>query len=647
MADREAASLQASTSKSGRLQDGHMPQQTAQTHAEWPGQQSLNPEADDFVMRDANLIYGGHLRPDLDQDWEAVQEAQAGRLRHDGGADSRLWGYVHPQGVAQSGQDAEAASQQLEPGLSLMDGYLGNGLAVPAKPLLRASSLKDRVIRLPEVSFIDKILPAPAQPLVPREVYSPEYFQSLHNLIAAAGIRADGSTYPALTPNYMGARVKLQHVGMKADRWRYHLRGYEHAHIVQHLDYGFPLGLNDLPELQSSTRNHGSSYGYFSHVDKFISEEIRLGGLTGPYDKVPWWDAVISPLMTAPKKPSSRRTVFDASFGDNSLNNSTPGDVYLGQPCVYTFPKIDDFRRMILRCGRGCYLFKRDLSRYFLQIPLDPVEYHRVGLIWRGLIFFFIGLAFGLRHSGLQGQKLTDALSWIHRRLGLETPAGKQFNVVNYSDDLGGCETELDRAIESFTLLKVLMDDLGLEESVKKAEAPAQEMIYLGVMFDTVNMEMRVPPEKLAEIKSEIGGWSRKSTITRKNLQSLLGKLFWVSRVVRLARIFMGRLLQQLRDMSNMGENKKVRLSDNSRKDLKWWSRYLEHFNGITMIIEEDPFTLELSQMLDRPHDVYAGDATPMGAVVGGGMARSTGHNFYPDISRTQPPPSISRSSGP
>jgi hypothetical protein len=131
VADREAASLQASTSKSGRLQDGHMPQQTAQTHAEWPGQQSLNPEADDFVMRDANLIYGGHLRPDLDQDWEAVQEAQAGRLRHDGGADSRLWGYVHPQGVAQSGQDAEAASQQLEPGLSLMDGYLGNGLAVP------------------------------------------------------------------------------------------------------------------------------------------------------------------------------------------------------------------------------------------------------------------------------------------------------------------------------------------------------------------------------------------------------------------------------------------------------------------------------------------------------------------------------------
>ena len=102
-------------------------------------------------------------------------------------------------------------------------------------------------------------------------------------------------------------------------------------------------------------------------------------------------------------------------------------------------------------------------------------------------------------------------------------------------------------------------------------------MVYLGVMFDSSTMEMRVPPDKLAEIKTEIGQWSRKSTITRKNIQSLLGKLFWISRVVRLARIFMGRLLQQLRDMSNIGENMKVKLSDDSRKDLRWWSRYLEH----------------------------------------------------------------------
>ena len=54
-----------------------------------------------------------------------------------------------------------------------------------------------------------------------------------------------------------------------------------------------------------------------------------------------------------------------------------------------------------------------------------------------------------------------------------------------------------------------------------------------------------------------------------------------------------------------------------ARKDLKWWDRFLDHFNGVQMIFDEDPFPLELGQLLDRPFDVYAGDATPMG---GGGF---------------------------
>ena len=105
---------------------------------------------------------------------------------------------------------------------------------------------------------------------------------------------------------------------------------------------------------------------------------------------------------------------------------------------------------------------------------------------WELLHFFFVSLAFRLRHSGLQGQKVTDALAWIHRRRGLETDQEVQFNVVNYSDDLGGCESDKARATESFAQLKWLLEDVGLQESVKKAESPSTEMVYLGVMFNTV-----------------------------------------------------------------------------------------------------------------------------------------------------------------
>ena len=234
-------------------------------------------------------------------------------------------------------------------------------------------------------------------------------------------------------------------------------------------------------------------------------------------------------------------------------------------------------------------MWKRDLHRFFLQIPLDPTEYRNVGFVWRGLFFFFVCLMFGLRHSGLQGQRITDALSWIHRQQGLDTPSEKPFNCINYSDDLGGAETDRWRAEDSFRKLGALLVELGLAESVDKARTPSTCMTYLGVEFNSVTMTMSIPPEKLAEVKDEIHRWCRKTTAVKKCLQSLLGKLFWVSRVVRHSRTFMGRLLAQLREMSDKPANRKVKLSEDCRKDLVWWNLFLKEYNGITMIETKTP----------------------------------------------------------
>ena len=317
--------------------------------------------------------------------------------------------------------------------------------------------------------------------------------------------------------------------------------------------------------------------------------------------------------MTAHKKVKSRRTVYDATFGYKSLNNSTPSDSYLGLPCKYTFPKIEDYKMMILNSGKSAWMWKRDLSRFYLQLPLDPTEYNRVSLIWRGLFFFFLGLAFGLRHSGLQGQKVTDAVAWILRGLGRDSAESLPYQVCNYVDDLGGVEASLARARAAFDALGWLLSDLGLGESQKKAEPPTTKITYLGVQFDSVEMTMSVPPDKITEIKAEIGKWVRKTTITKRELQSLLGKLFWVAKVVKYARAFMGRLLMQLRTMSDKKDCLKVKLTDESRKDILWWSRYLDEFNGISMIVNDDPIPLSYTQLLDSPHDICAGDATPTG----------------------------------
>ena len=220
---------------------------------------------------------------------------------------------------------------------------------------------------------------------------------------------------------------------------------------------------------------------------------------------------------------------------------------------------------------------------------------------------------FGIRHAGLHGQKITDSVTWIHRRLGLETAAEHMFRSINYSDDIGGCEDTLDKANATYDALAILLDDLGLKESKSKAHSPSTRMPYLGVEFDTRKMVMSVPPEKVAELQDDISKWTRKTTATKKNLQQLLGKLFWVARCVRCSRVFMSRLLNQLKAMHKLGDNKKAPLSADCRLDIDWWNRYLRRFNGVEMLYPTDPLDLNLDQLLDTEALVNCGDAQPMG----------------------------------
>ena len=570
--------------------------------------QVLNPDAELFVMRDPDRVHRGVLIPDLAENWDQVQRVQSGNAGDPSTVTVEIWNT--PSCGTKSGPEAgmldELPFQKVH--------NLGDILGIAPKQIQKVNRLQDKVVRMPYKNFIDKHLPASDLKLVPASQFTPDYFVALHNLTSAPGYMGDGTAYDAFTPNHLGARIKLPHTKLRIERWRYHLIGYENVELIQHLEYGFPLGLQSAPHLESSSRNHGSSYSWYGHVDKFICKEISKGGMTGPFELAPWWDTVVSPLMTAHKKPLSRRTVFDATFGDSSLNNATPSDVYMGQPCQYTFPKIEDYRQMVLKAGPGSYMWKRDLSRFFLQLPLDPTEYRRVAVIWRSMFFFFLGLAFGLRHSGLNGQKVTDALTWILRRLGLECADGCEYSCCNYVDDIGGVESTKARAVEAFEKLGWLMEDLGLEESVEKAEPPTTCITYLGVQFDSIAMTMSVPPEKLTEIKAEIRLWLKRTTICKKELQSLLGKLFWIAKVVTYARAFMGRLLTQLRAIGGIPDHKKVKLLDESRKDILWWAEYLDKFNGINMIVNVDPIPFTYEQLLDTPYEICAGEATPTGA---------------------------------
>ena len=166
-----------------------------------------------------------------------------------------------------------------------------------------------------------------------------------------------------------------------------------------------------------------------------------------------------------------------------------------------------------------------------MQLKVDPLEYNKLGFVWREKLFLFVSFVWGCRHAGYAGQWLTTAVSFILANLGLEL-TGFLFYCLNYADDFGGAESSLARAQLSFDTLGNLLTEIGLAESKSKASAPATTMTYLGVSFNTVDMCLHVDADKMVELKSELIKWVRKTTAKKYELQSILGKLLWVYRKI-------------------------------------------------------------------------------------------------------------------
>ena len=159
---------------------------------------------------------------------------------------------------------------------------------------------------------------------------------------------------------------------------------------------------------------------------------------------------------------------------------------------------------------------------------------------------------------------------------------GELFFSLNYSDDFAGAEAAFDRANLAFTSLGQLLVDINLVESTEKACAPAKIMTYLGVSFNTIDMCMHVDSDKVSELKLVLVTWVRKTVAKKQELQSVLGKLLWVSRAVRFSRAFVGRIIAEIRKLEKQSD--KTILSVEIRKDFLWWHTFLEKFSGVEII---------------------------------------------------------------
>ena len=134
---------------------------------------------------------------------------------------------------------------------------------------------------------------------------------------------------------------------------------------------------------------------------------------------------------------------------------------------------------------------------------------------------------------------------------------------------------------------------MGIPLAVEKIEGPTTYIIYLGIAINSLDMTIEITPEKYHDCLALLLNWSDRRTCTKRQIKSLIGKLSFISKVVRPGRMFFRRLIDLSTTVKLLHHH--ITLNKESRADVQWWIDFLPHWTATTMI--PPSLTIESSDM--------------------------------------------------
>ena len=166
---------------------------------------------------------------------------------------------------------------------------------------------------------------------------------------------------------------------------------------------------------------------------------------------------------------------------------------------------------------QGNWLIKIDLSDAFFSVPLHKDSRKLAAFHWKGVPYEFRVACFGLACAPRVFTKLMKVPIAFLRKLGLR--------VVVYLDDLLVMAASPRLALEARDTTMLVLESLGFTVNTKKSVLiPVQELTYLGILINSVNLTFSLPEEKVTSL---LKSCQKISTlpISVRDLAKFVGKL--------------------------------------------------------------------------------------------------------------------------
>ena len=290
-------------------------------------------------------------------------------------------------------------------------------------------------------------------------------------------------------------------------------------------------------------------------LDKEISQIVEKGA------GVPVQDQplqIISGIFIRPKKtPGKWRPCINVKFLNRFLHKTKFACIKLSMVRDWIKP--------------GFYMASLDLADAYYSVPLAPSAFKYCRFRWRGVLYEYRTLFFGLSSSPRIFSKILHVvIIFLRDKFGML--------IIAYLDDVLVQAPSAELCSLHMEILVIVISSLGYAVSFDKSElVPAQVREYLGLLWHSDNMTVSLPEAKRLKIVATASDMLRAGSVSVRNLRSFLGYLEAARHAIPLASLHFRNLQILLRPHIRVGHHLAnpdhlLAIDAGGGEDLTFWS---------------------------------------------------------------------------
>ena len=225
----------------------------------------------------------------------------------------------------------------------------------------------------------------------------------------------------------------------------------------------------------------------------------------------------VSSIFLVPKKDGGHRPIINLK----RLNEFIPHHHF----------KMEGIHMLKDLLKQGDFMAKIDLKDAYFAVPISEPDKKYLRFRWTGQTYQFNCLPFGLSCAPWVFTKITKAVAAVLREMGVR--------IIMYIDDMlimADSETLLRDHVKGVVYL---LENLGFVINFPKSLLePKRAIDFLGFQVDSLSMELKLPGDKIKNIRGEARKVLAADHVTALTLSRILGKMNAATKAIGMAPLF-------------------------------------------------------------------------------------------------------------